>query len=165
MDIYTKINLSVSAEQAWETIGEKFGDFGEWISVLNSSQLEGTLGVNAKRVCRTKKVGPFPPSVISEKLVAFNPKNHSYTYVVDNGLPSILKSAQNQWKIVRIDDKNCTVFSHATLTLKFWLFPFSWLLKIAMKKDIKKSFEEMKHFIETGKTHPRKTSSLQTAKV
>lgn len=160
MQIHTAINVSAPAEKAWEVIGEKFGDFGEWTTALESSSLRGELGVGATRVCRTNGVGLFPPMVAEERLITFDPEQKSYTYVVTKGLPAMFKRAQNAWSIETIDKTNCIVHSHVNIEMKTWIRPFSWIFGMAIKRDMKKFFSEMSYFIETGKIHPRKMKSI-----
>lgn len=160
MDIYTQIKLNVSAGDAWKIVGEKFGEFGDWVSVLESTSFKGTLGIGGTRICRTHATGLFPASVIEERLDAYNPEEYSYTYSVTTGLPPILKNAKNSWIIKPLGQHHCNIQSHAALELKFWLKPMSSLLKIHIQRDVTKAFEEMGHFIETGEIHPRKKTKV-----
>lgn len=160
MQIHTKVKISTSAEKAWEVIGEQFGNFASWTTALDSSSLEGVLGVGATRVCRTNGAGLFPPMIAEERLVEFDPKQKSYTYVVSKGLPAIFKRAQNSWSIETIDKTSCIVHSHVNIDMKVWLRPFNWFFVMLIKRDMKKFFDEMSYFIETGKIHPRKMKSI-----
>jgi len=159
MQINTEVLVDAPAEKAWQIIGEKFGDFGEWTTALDSSFLKGTLGVGAIRVCHTRSVGLFPPAIVEEQLIDFDPKHHRYTYIVTKGMPSMFKKAQNSWSIESISQTSCIIHSHVVLELKLWLRPFSWLLTMLLKRDMKKFFAEMAYFIEYGKVHPRKAKS------
>lgn len=160
MQFHTKTSVSAPIEKAWEVIGEKFGDFGTWTTALNSSSLVGELGVGATRVCHTHGVGLFPAATVEEQLIDFDPEQKRYTYVVQKGLPAIFKHAQNAWSIEPVNKTSCIIHSHVTLEFKTWLRPFSWIFTLLIKRDMKKYFEEMNYFIETGKIHPRKEKAI-----
>ncbi|MBL4658898.1 MAG: SRPBCC family protein [Alcanivoracaceae bacterium] len=160
MKIRTEFKVSVPAERAWEVIAEKFGDAAEWAATLESTSLKGSLGVGAIRTCRTKGVGPFPPATIEERLIDFDSKQLRYTYVVESGLPAIFKSAQNTWSVESISETSCIIHTLVIAKLNFWLRPLEWLFPLLLKRDLKKTFEELSHFIEQGKPHPRKVKSI-----
>ena len=160
MKIRTEFKVSAPAERAWEVIAEKFGDAAEWAATLESTSLKGSLGVGAIRTCHTKGVGPFPPATIEERLIDFDPKQQRYTYVVESGLPPIFKSAQNSWSVESISETSCIVHTHVIAKLSLWLRPLEWLFPLLLKRDLKKTFEELRHYIEHGKPHPRKVKSI-----
>lgn len=156
MKIQTEVNISASAEAAWLVIVNQYGDLGNIISALKSSSLDGPMGVGVSRVCNTTGIGPFPSSQVRERLTELNPKLKTLTYEVTHGLPSIFTHAQNTWSVTSVDENNCIIHSHAEVRVKIWLTPLSWILPTLLKKDIKKTFDEIRFFIETGDVHPRK---------
>lgn len=159
MELKTSVNVSVSAEAAWQVIGLQFGEFGQWVSALESTSLQGELGVGAIRSCRTNGFGPFPASVAEEELIEFDAERRRYTYVVSNGLPGIFKSAQNSWSVEAIDSENSVIHSHAVLELSLFLRPFGFLLKLLFRRDMEKLFAEIAFYVEQGEIHQRKIKS------
>ena len=165
MKIINEIKLAVPAEQAWKIIGEQYGDAAQWTSVLEASSLIGELGVGAIRTCHSRAVGPFPASIVEERLTMFEPANYRLTYVAEKGLPGIFKKATNAWSIQPVDHNSCVVTSRAELKISVWLFPVKWIFPILISRDLKKVFEELQYYIERGKFHPRKIQSkLEPAK-
>lgn len=156
MNIVTEIKVAAPAAHAWSVIGDKFGEIGQIITGLESSFLEGTLGVGAKRTCNTKGIGPFAPASIEERLVVFDEEARRFTYQAGNGLPSIFTHAQNTWSVEATGENACVIRSHAILRVKKWLMPIAWLFPILLRKDINKSFDEVRYYIEQGEVHPNK---------
>ncbi|MBX2800856.1 MAG: SRPBCC family protein, partial [Myxococcales bacterium] len=72
MEMRRTIEMEASADQAWQVLGERFGDIAQWSSTLATSSLQGTLGVGATRVCQGTGFGPFPPGEVTEELVEFD---------------------------------------------------------------------------------------------
>ncbi len=72
MDIHEQVEIEAPASTVWEVVGERFGDIARWTEFLDSSSLEGELGVGAVRTCR------FQPNVFSrtgtirERLTSFD---------------------------------------------------------------------------------------------
>lgn len=159
MKIRTKIKILAPADRAWEVIAGEFGDAAKWASTLESSSSKEKLGIGATRTCQTKGVGPFPSATIKEKLVDYDPKQLTFTYVVQSGLPSIFKSAQNSWSIEPINETSCFIHSNVFMEVSLWLRPLSWIFPLLLKRDLKNTFEELSYYIEQGKPHPRKTNS------
>ncbi len=160
MKIQTEIKITASQGQVWEVLAEQFGAVADWTTALRSSSLEGAVGKGAVRTCESAPFGPFPASTVKERLVEYDPQNHRFAYVAFSGLPAMFKHAQNNFSIERIDDSSCWVRSDAELALSLWLKPLGWLFAVIIKRDVKKVFEEMKYFIETGTIHPRKAASI-----
>ncbi len=158
MQLHSKIEVSVPADRAWEVIADEFGNFGQITTALESSSLKGELGVGAIRVCNSKPVGPFPASVIEERLVEFDPVQKKYTYIAHSGLPAMFIKAQNTWSIESVTDTSCVIHSLAKLELKVWLRPLSGVLLWLIKRDLKKVFKELEYYIEYGNIHPRKAN-------
>jgi Polyketide cyclase / dehydrase and lipid transport len=155
MKMITEINVAASAKRAWQVLAEDYGNAAVWTSVLESTSLRGELGVGAIRTCHSKSVGPFPASVVEERLIEFEPDSYQFTYIADKGLPRIFKSATNAWRIHPVNDNSCKITSHATLKISRWVFPISWIFPILIKRDLKVVFEELAHYIEQGQPHPR----------
>ncbi len=151
MEIHTEIKVSASAERAYAA---------KWTTALESSSLEGEVGLGAIRTCHSNKVGPFPAAVSKERLIDFDPEHYRFTYVVQSGLPTIFKNAQNAWSIVPINKSSCIIRSFASIEVNGWLRPINWIVLLLIKRDLKKVFEEMEYYIEHGKVHPRKAKSI-----
>lgn len=160
MKFKNEMVLNVSAEKAWDVIGNQFGDIGDWVATLKSSRLEGELGVGAKRVCQAEGFGPFAPAEVIEKLIEFSPKKHQFTYVALGGIPWFIDNAQNTWWIESAGENRCIVRFEAQIKMAWYLKPLEWLMPMLMKKDGDLFTEELKYRIESGNIHPRKLAAM-----
>lgn len=75
----------------------------------------------------------------------------TYSYFAD-GLPAMMKSAKNTWKITEVGNQKCKV--SIDLNVKLATVPkilIGWMMVPKMKKDIAQTLEDLKYFAETGK--------------
>ena len=163
MDIKKTVIIKASAKQAWQVLGEGYGEVGTWIVSLSQSSMEGEVGVGGIRVCTGLGFGPFPASVVKERLIDFDAQSYSFRYEAFTGLPAIIKSAQNAWKIDPQGQNQCCIKMHAQIQLKWWARPLGILIPWLMAKDFNLLEEEMVYRIEQGRPHPRKLKALSTA--
>lgn len=159
MKIYSEHHLTASSERAWHVLGENFAKIAQWASSLESSSLDGELGLGANRTCRIKSFGPIRATTIIEELLDFDAQAMQFTYHVKSGLPPFLSCAQNKWSIQSTGEDHCKVNSEALVKLKWWFWPLQWVFMLLIKRDMNKTFEEMRYFIENDKVHPRKLKS------
>lgn len=159
MDLHREIIVEASAAETWEVLGARFGDIGTWATAIQASSLDGPLGVGAIRTCEIKGFGPIPDGAVRERLVHFDPSTRSFSYEVVEGLPSMLTSAMNRWRVDPLGPRRCRVTTHATVVPVWWLRPFSWLLRRQLTRDIGTFAEDLTHRIREGVPHPRKLAS------
>lgn len=155
MEFHTDIEIDASADEAWQVLGEQFGDIAEWSATLATSHLVGDLGVGATRSCEGTGFGPFPPGVVTEKLTLFDRQARALTYEANTGLPPFVLTAMNRWTIESLGPERCRVHSHATVQLAWWARPLGFLMPWMMRGDMDRFSEEMRHRIERGVAHPR----------
>ena len=160
MKFRNEIKLAVPAEEAWELVGNQFGNIGDWLVALRSSKLEGTLKAGAYRICQTNGFGPFGKTKIKEKLIEFSPENHTFTYVAVEGIPWFIKHAQNTWTIEATSPNSCIMRFDATIKTLWYMKPMEWLMPFMMEKDKQRLSEELKYRIESGEVHPRKLAAI-----
>ena len=93
----------------------------------------------------------------------FDEQNHTFTYRAqfENTVPGV-EVARNTWRIEAISDSQ-TRFSMSSQT-EFNIFPglfFRLPLRFQLPRILSMNLEEAKHYIETGKPHPRKVAAMQ----
>ncbi|GLR70206.1 SRPBCC family protein [Agaribacter marinus] len=160
MHLRNEIPVSVSSKRAWEVMGEEFGNIGLWVASLESSHLVGDLGVGAHRVCNGLGFGPFPPSIVKEKLVHFDPQKREFSYELTEGNPWFITHARNNWTITSVDENNSIIKAHAVVDIIWFMRPLAWVLPALLKKQLALFTEELSYFIESGNIHPRKQQVL-----
>lgn len=142
--------LDLSATQAWEAIGNRFGDNGIWAASLTSSRLSGDLEVGVERICMNKQHETI------EKLTSFDAKNMELSYEITSKLPNFIKTAKNHWSVKSLGINKSSMTSTVTSDLVWWAKPLSPLMSFAISGILTKAMDELKHWAETGQQHPRK---------
>jgi hypothetical protein len=150
MDMHMQIDIDAPASEAWRVLGDDFGALGEWSTNIDSSSLDGELGVGATRTCA------FGRSQVTEQLTEFNPDAMVFRYVGTSGMPPGMREPTNRWSIEALGRARCRVHSHATFELAWWLRPFGPLMRLAWGRVGKRFCEELKYRIEQGHPHPWK---------
>lgn len=158
MDIQLHIDIAAAADKVWVTLGERFMLVGEWAAPISQSCAigGGAPGVGSVRECHTVGVGPVPPGTVSERLAEFAPERHVLAYEAVSGMPGFVRSADNRWWIEPLDVANCRVHMHATFALAGIATLLTWPMRWQMRREGGRVLEDLKHFVEHGRAHPRK---------
>ena len=151
MDIKREITIEAPAERVWRTVGENFGNVGEWATGVYTSSLNlEQPGEGAVRTCVTAF------GDIDEALYVFDPRQLKLAYEA-TGLPWFVRKAVNRWSLEALGEQQTRLRIHATFTL---MPVVGWLMAPLMKRQMAKAFaavgEDLKHVIESGDIHPRK---------
>ncbi|MEM7154582.1 MAG: SRPBCC family protein [Myxococcota bacterium] len=163
IEMRIEIEVDAPASEAWQVLGEQFGDVGQWASSLRSSQLDRSPGVGAVRTCELTGFGPFSAGRISEELLEFDPAAMRFIYAARTGLPRMFHAAKNRWSVEAVDDHHCRVRSHASIDLHWWALPLATWLGWGIRSGVDRFTEELRHRVERGTAHPRKAAALARA--
>ncbi len=147
-----EIELDISAQKAWELVGEKFGETGQWTSELDSSYMVGETGEGGHRVCKQGK------KTFTEHLLKYDPDIMALEYELIEGRPAIIASAGNQWVIQPLGANRCKLVMSPVFKPHWWAFFMAPLISLGLKGPINRVLEEFKHWAETGELHPRKVA-------
>ena len=154
MIIQKTIQVNAPASQLWKVLWDNYGQVCDWASTVNSSDYREVEGnKTGGRTC----VSTW--GEIQEIIESVDEKNMTYKYYAD-GLPSMMKSAQNVWK-VKAKGVNTSEVS-IDLDIEFATIPkilMGWMIVPKMKKDIDQTLEDLKVFVETGKQTEAKIKS------
>lgn len=142
--------LNVSAEQAWEAIGNRFGDNGLWAASLTSSYLTGDLEVGVSRICMNKDHKTV------EELTQYDSEHMELSYHITSDLPFFIKTAKNHWSVKSLGPNKSSMTSEVTSDLAWWALPLTPLMSLGIDGILTKAMDELKHWAETGEQHPRK---------
>ncbi|WP_305988322.1 SRPBCC family protein [Roseibium sp. MMSF_3544] len=159
MKIKRTLVINASPEHVWEILGANYTRAGDWASsVYFSSARAGTPAIDgapvAGRVCQTS-LGPF-----TETIESYDEHRRHLAYsATGDKMPGFVKRLVNSWTVYPMADK-----SRVEMELSADIsFPFNFLMGPMMKmqfgKVLREATEELKHFAETGKAHPRKVKS------
>lgn len=159
MVIEKEILVNKSINAAWNVLGLDFANASKWASAVNHSEGRGNAfnGSNcSERGCSTTM------GSIKEKLYAFSNENFTLAYEVAEGMPSMIKSATNTWKLIDVGHNTCKL--QITMDIRMGGF-FGSLLKPMVKMQMSKMgnhlVEDFAHYVENGTPHPRKLKALR----
>ena len=93
---------------------------------------------------------------MTERLTAFDPTSMSLIYDTTSGLPGFTRAAIDRWSVAAIGSENCEVASHATVELGEPPRLLGPVMKVRVKRDRRRFFEELRDRIEHGEQHPPK---------
>ena len=162
MKIVRSIIINAPVDKVWKVLAWDFEKVHEWASDVSSS------GV-AQVPSQTDKAD-MPGRILEtsfgtcyEIFESYDEIGHTFTYKAEfeNAVPGVT-SARNTWHVETISDTQ-TRFSMTNQT-EFNVFPGLFLripLRFQLPRILKMNLEEAKHYIETGKPHPRKVAAMQ----
>ena len=156
IDCQLEIELDVSAQEAWNLLGEEFANVGDYASGVCKSSMDGELGVGATRACQTQAFGPFPSLRITETLTEFDRGAMKYAYAAGGDMPAMFPSSVNRWSVEPLGPNRCRVKSHASIQLEWWALPLAPVLRWSILSEVKRFGEDLRYRLEHGKPHPRK---------
>lgn len=158
MNIKKEIFINSSIEEAWEVLGNQFGEAYKWASGLNHSnaygspQLEGANCNN--RACNTTQ------GKIKEVIRTFDAKQYILEYEVIEGFPFFIDTAVNKWQLTTNGNSTKVDIDFNLKTKGIMGIIMRPMMKMQMNKLIGYVLEDFKHFVETGKPSPRKAKEL-----
>lgn len=158
MNIKKEILVNSNIEEAWEILGNQFGEAHQWASGLNQSigygkpQLEGASC--SVRDCDTTQ------GKIKEVLRTFDPNRYVLKYEVIEGFPFFIDTAINKWRLTKNGSSTKVDIDFNLKTKGIMGIIMKPMIKMQMNKLIGYVLEDFKHFVETGKPSPRKAKEL-----
>lgn len=160
MELSSEVIIEAPASAAWAVLGECWAHIGLWAAPITSSSVDGELKAGAVRTCHTARFGPVAPSIIKERLLAFDGAARSFTYESAAGMPGFIAAATNAWSVEPLGEGRCVVRTHAQVTLKAPMSWFSFMLARSFKANGARVLEELKFRVEHGVPHPRKVAAM-----
>ena len=163
MKIVTEIVIDRPVAAVWDIVGARFGDAHLWASSLKSSEGYGPKisgQVCESRVCDIQGMGR-----IREKLLEFEPSSFALTYQVIEGFPFFVRRGVNRWTL-SAEGNRTRVRSNAEITTKGLIGTLMLpMMKMQMRGLMRKTFDDLKFYVENGVPHPRKQGALTPGKL
>lgn len=144
------IDINVPAQKAWHELSEGFGDTGKWTSLLDSSILIGAAKSGAHRECRIGK------RTLTEHITKMDHNDMQVDYELIDGRPPVVAYAFNSWSVSPLGETRCRVTMLPDIRMKWWAQPMGMLVRFGLSQTMPKVLIEFKHWVETGRVHPRK---------
>ena len=159
MELRAEVIIDAPAEAAWEVVGERFGQIGEWAKPITSSSLDGDPAVGATRTCVVASFGPFKAGAMTERLSAFDPLSMYLKYESTSGMPAFVQLAENRWSVHPLSDASCVVRTQATLELRGAARVLGPLVSWRLQLEADRVLDDLRHQVEHGMPHPRKCAA------
>ncbi len=159
MVIEKHIAINKGIKETWQLLGVDFAGAYKWASAVNHSEGSGENFQGAscsERGCSTTMGG------IKEKLISFSNEKHSLSYIVSEGMPSMIGYASNTWQLISKDDNTTELRIEMDIQTK-------GILCLIMQPIIKFQFSmlgndlihDFKHYAETGRPSEKKFKAIQ----
>lgn len=159
MKIKRTFEVNAPADRVWSILGPGYAQVHDWASsVYVSAAREGSRKTAtapvAGRVCQTS-LGPF-----TEAIEAYDDDRRYVAYsATGERMPGFVKRLVNSWTVrPKGGASEVEIDLNADIA-----FPFSVLmgpmLKLQFGKVLREAAEELGHYAETGKPHPRKVKT------
>lgn len=156
VSVSKSIYINVPVDELWKITALDFGNISKWSAGVVESKANGEGNHGAvcnERVCQPSYKG-FKAT--TERFIDYDPKNYHFTYQIAQGLPSMVKYAQNKW-IHQSKGTGTELMMQVSMELKGIM---GTLMQGVMKKNMGKilyqNLEELKVYAETGEQHERK---------
>lgn len=160
MIIEKQIVINSSIENAWKVLGTNFANAHVWASPLSHSNGSGAAFNGSEcneRSCDIKGMGKT-----REKLITFSNSNHSLSYKVLQGMPSMVKCATNSWALTLLSNNKTQLTMKMEITLAGFVgIIMQPMMKMMMSKMGNTLLDDYKYYVENGKPSPTKIKSLK----
>jgi len=156
MRIARQITIDAPADEVWRVLAHRFGDVSLWASSVSGSTWEPSATgdpVGSERSCATSFGN------LRETIVRYDEGGRSLSYRAE-GLPSVVAEGVNNWEVRPLDAGRSVVSMQAEFKLKPGIgLVMGPVMRLQLGKVLGKTSEELKHYVETGRPHPRKLAA------
>lgn len=161
-ELSKEIEINVSAEKLWQMVGPGFVDVYKWSSNVDHAVGSGTPefegAVCSQRGCDLNVKG-F--SKISETLTKYDEANMSLAYKVDEGMPSFVTLAKNDWTVVDLGNGKSKLIMKATFKSKgFMGMMMNGMMEKKMSETLETVLNDAKVYAETGNVSKAKQDRM-----
>lgn len=161
-EIQKEIEINVSADQLWEMVGPGFVEVYKWSSNVDHAegfgQSEFKGAVCSERACDVNVKG-F--SKIKETLFKYDESNMNLAYEVNDGMPSFVTKAVNDWTVVAIDENRSKLIMNAEFRSKGLMGTLmNGMMERKMTETLETVLKDAKIYAETGKPSPNKIQRI-----
>ena len=167
MTVSKTVQINAPADRVWDVLAHQFYDADKWASSISHSAPheagpatgDSPLAQNG-RACETS-LGPF-----RETIQDYDERARRIGYSAEGDkMPFFVKHLQNNWAVTPTGAGH----SRVDMALEARLLPvFAQLMGPVLKRQFAKvageATEELKHYVETGRPHPRKVEADKKAR-
>lgn len=161
VNIYSTITINKPADDIWKILADDYGGIGKWASGVNVSQGLGDPIGGSSCSGRSCEISATGFSDTEEKILTYDRDNYLLHYQLVHGLPGFVKNAMNTFKLTPkggSTEVNANTIMDATGIPGFLMKRF---MASSTQKALDNILEELKHYVETGRVHPRKEKAIE----
>lgn len=163
MIIERELIINNSIENAWKVLGIQFADAYKWASVIKHSEGKGKEFNGSS--CSARGCDIAGMGKVNEKIITFSEANHTLSYQVVDGMPSMVKYALNTWSLTSVDANKTRLKMTMGLTVGGLMGAIMKpMMKMQMGSMATKTADDFKHFVETGKASEAKLKAIKKFK-
>lgn len=160
MIIERELTINKNITEVWEILGPQFSDAYKWGSVINHSQ--GSGGDFNGSSCSERGCDISGMGKIREVIKQYSETEHLLSYQVIEGMPSMVKYAQNTWRLIPIDSNKTKLKMSMELKVGGIIGKIMKpMMRMQMGKMATNTADDFKYYVETGKPHPRKVKAMK----
>src|SRR4030042_488838 len=149
MKIEKQVIVNKSIEEAWEVL-RNFANADVWASPLIHSEGKGDSfnGCEcSERICDIKGMGRS-----REKLIQFSHDKHSLSYVVEEGMPKMVRNATNTWWLTSLEQNKTELNMKMEFTMSGLMGMIMQPIMIMMMSKMGKTIlADFKYYVENGR--------------
>jgi len=149
MKIEKQIIVNKSIEDAWEVLRD-FANAHVWASPLTHS--EGKGGSFKGCECSERISDIKGKGRTREKLIQFSDDEHSLSYVVEEGMPKMVRNATNTWWLTPLEQNKTELNMKMDMTMGGLMgVIMKPMMKMMMGKMFSTIMVDFKYYVENGK--------------
>lgn len=161
MIIEKEIQINKNIAEAWKVLGTEFANAHVWASSLSHS--EGSGGKFNGSECSERSCDIKGMDKTKEQLISFSNENHTLSYLVAQGMPSMVKYATNTWTLNSAGaDKTKLIMKMDIRVGGMMGWMMQPMMKLMMGKMGNTLITDFKYFVEHGKPSEAKLKSLNS---
>lgn len=143
--------VDTSATRSWQVLAEQWGDVDQWSSVVTASETKGAQGKGMTRSCTVPGTPGF-----RETMLRYDEDARVISYQALEGMPPFVTKAVNTWTITPLGDSRAVVMADFQVDVAPGTpEPAVGMVKQQFSQLLDLTTDELVHFLETGKPHPR----------
>ncbi len=163
-----RITINSPVDKVWKVLSDDFVAVSIWMAAIKISEeiTKGTKVSGAPVIGRKSIIWAVEEgrSFLEETITAYDEKNKSLT------VKSVLKNNSNFSPMIsytsiitvkKIDENTSEVIWDGSAELQLLGYPMYFLVKKWLAAWFYRGIEELQHFMDTGKPHPRKIAFLK----
>ena len=144
MRVHRTIDIQAPADEVWQLLGPGYGDIAAWARLVSASS---RTAAGDGRQCTI--AGMPGISRLVERLTAYDDAARSLSYVVDEGMPGLVRQSGNSWQVEPTGPRSCRVSATASFRLAPWALPLTPLLRLGVARIETQTLADLKTAAES----------------